>query len=189
MRRECRELFPLHTGFSHPDMHHGMCVTHVPWCMPGSLTSDFLWSQSRGKRSRHSRRMRKPQFYVSGTRSMGYVLHEDEINWKLAICAGNSPVTGEFPSQRPVTRSFGVFFGLRLNKRLSKQSRGWWFETPSRSLWCHSNDLLILIALGHNGLIILYEGLQIDEHKEPYDNIGCLNRPWKYFLRSTIYLS
>ena len=41
----------------------------------------------------------------------------------LALCAGNSPVAGEFPSQRPVTRSFGVFFDLRLNKRLSKQSR------------------------------------------------------------------
>ena len=32
----------------------------------------------------------------------------------LALCAGNSPVTGEFPSQRPVTRSFDVFFDLRL---------------------------------------------------------------------------
>ena len=40
----------------------------------------------------------------------------------LALCAGNSPVYGEFSSQRPVTRSFGVFFGLRLNERLSKQS-------------------------------------------------------------------
>ena len=57
----------------------------------------------------------------------------------LAICAGNPPVTGEFLSQRPVTRSFDVFFDLRLNKRLSKQSRGWWFETPSRSLWYHCN--------------------------------------------------
>ena len=56
------------------------------------------------------------------------------------LCAGNSPVTGEFPSQRPVTRSFDVFFDLRLNKRLSKQSWGWWFETPSRSLWRHCND-------------------------------------------------
>ena len=50
---------------SDPDMHHGTCVTHVPWCMPGSLTSGFLWSRQRGKRSRHSRRMRNPQFYVS----------------------------------------------------------------------------------------------------------------------------
>ena len=40
----------------------------------------------------------------------------------LAICAGNSPVTGEFPAQMPVTRSFDVFFDLRLNKMLSKQS-------------------------------------------------------------------
>ena len=40
----------------------------------------------------------------------------------LANCAGNSPVTGEFPAQRPVTRSFDVFFDPRLNKRLSKQS-------------------------------------------------------------------
>ena len=35
----------------------------------------------------------------------------------LAICAKNSPVTGEFPSQRPVTRSFDVFFDMRLNMR------------------------------------------------------------------------
>ena len=28
----------------------------------------------------------------------------------LAICAGNSPVPGEFPAQRPVTRSFDFFF-------------------------------------------------------------------------------
>ena len=40
----------------------------------------------------------------------------------LAICAENSPVVGEFPAQRPVTRSFDVFFDLRLNNRLSKQS-------------------------------------------------------------------
>ena len=59
----------------------------------------------------------------------------------LAICAGNSPVPGEFPSQRPVTRSFDVFFDLRPNKRLSKQSWGWWFETLSRPLWRHRNDL------------------------------------------------
>ena len=49
--------------------------------------------------------------------------HQMEIfSALLALCAGNSPVTGEFPSQRPVTRSFDVFFDLRLNKR-SKQSR------------------------------------------------------------------
>ena len=60
----------------------------------------------------------------------------------LALCVGNSPVTGEFPSQRPVTRSFDVFFDLRLNKRWSKQPWGWWFEAPSCSLWRHRNDYM-----------------------------------------------
>ena len=59
----------------------------------------------------------------------------------LATCVGNSPVPGEFLAQRPVTRSFDVFFDLRLNKRLSKQWRGWWFETPSPPLWRHRNVL------------------------------------------------
>ena len=58
----------------------------------------------------------------------------------LAFCAGNSPVTGEFSAQRPVTRSFDVLFDLRLNKRLSKQSWGCWFETLSRPLWRHCNE-------------------------------------------------
>ena len=60
----------------------------------------------------------------------------------LALRAGNSPVTGEFPSPRPVTRSFDVFFDLRLNKRLSKQSQGCWVETPSRSWWRHYNVVM-----------------------------------------------
>ena len=47
---------------------------------------------------------------------------------------------GEFPTQRPVTRSFDVFFDLLLNKRLSKQPWGWWFETLSWSLWRHCNE-------------------------------------------------
>ena len=46
-----------------------------------------------------------------------------------AICAGSSPVPGEFSAQRPVTRSFDLFFDLRLNKRLRKQSWDWWSET------------------------------------------------------------
>ena len=50
---------------SDPDMHQGTCVTYVPWCMPGSLTIGFLISRWRRKRSRHSRCMRHPQFYVS----------------------------------------------------------------------------------------------------------------------------
>ena len=63
----------------------------------------------------------------------------------LAICAGNSPVPGEFPTQRPVARSFDVIFDLRLNKRLSKQWRGWWFETLSRPLWRHRNVVQLFL--------------------------------------------
>ena len=68
----------------------------------------------------------------------------------LAICADNSPVSGEFSTQRPVTRSFDVFFDLRLNKRLSKQSWGWWFETLWRPLWRHRNDLRKYYILFHS---------------------------------------
>ena len=53
----------------------------------------------------------------------------------LAIWAGNSPASGEFPAQRPVTLSFDIFFDLCLNKRLRKQLGGWWFETLSRPLY------------------------------------------------------
>ena len=64
----------------------------------------------------------------------------ENISPLMALCVGNSPVTGEFPSQRPVTRSFDALFDLHLlNKRLSKQTWGWWFETPSCSLWRHCN--------------------------------------------------
>ena len=72
--------------------------------------------------------------------------------WKFMITSSNGNIfrvtgplcgkftgPGEFPSQRPVTRSFDVFFDLHLNKCLSKQSRGWRFEMPLRPLWRHCN--------------------------------------------------
>ena len=60
-------------------------------------------------------------------------------SWRKGLVCSAGP--GEFPTQRPVTRSFDVFFDLRLNKRLSKQPWGWWFETPSWSLWRQCNEL------------------------------------------------
>ena len=66
---------------SDPDMHHGTCVTHVSWCVPGSLTSGFLWSRWRGKRSLHFQRMRNPEFYVSGKRPFV----ECVKTWKLIL--------------------------------------------------------------------------------------------------------
>ena len=66
------------------------------------------------------------------------VFHDDAIKWKhfthyWRFCEGNPPVTGGLPSQRPMTRSFDVFFDLRLKKRLNKQSRRWGFETSLHS--------------------------------------------------------
>ena len=55
---------------------------------------------------------------------------------------------GEFPAQRPVTRSFDVFSDLHPNKRLGKQPWGWWFETLSWSLWRQCNDLTLLSLWG-----------------------------------------
>ena len=155
---------------SDPDMLHGTCVTHVPRCMPGSLISDFLWSCWRGKRSRHSRRMRNWQFYVSWYvpwhdvpikqswsiwidrywrttnskhklctlwdawhfyLSITWWRHQiEQFTTLLTLGVENRPVNGyEFPAQRPVMRSFDVFFDLHLEKRLSKQSWGWWLDT------------------------------------------------------------
>ena len=76
--------------------------------------------------------------------------HHQNISALLALCEGNPLVTGVFPSQRPVMRNFCVFFDLPLNKRLSKQSRGRWFEMPSRRLWHYCSgiyDLLLLYLL------------------------------------------
>ena len=67
--------------------------------------------------------------------------HSKSFSALLAVRAGNSPVTGEFPTQRSVTRSFEVFFDLLPNKRLSKQWWGWWFETQSCPLWRHCHDV------------------------------------------------
>ena len=70
------------------------------------------------------------------------VYHDDVIKWKHFLRYWpfvNSPFTGELSAQRPVTRSFDVIFDLRLTEQLSKQSWGWWFETPSPPLRRHFN--------------------------------------------------
>ena len=68
-------------------------------------------------------------------------LSNGNISMLLALREGIPPITGGFNTQRPVTRSFDVFFDLRLNKLLSKQSRYRMFETPWHPLWRHRNDL------------------------------------------------
>ena len=73
--------------------------------------------------------------------STDVISHDDVIKYYGNIFRVTGPLCGdftgpvEFPTQRPVARSFDVIFDLRLNKRLSKQPWGWWLETPSWSLW------------------------------------------------------
>ena len=81
----------------------------------------------------------------------------------LSLCEGNPPATGGFPSQRSVTRSFGVFFDLHLNKWLSKQWRRRWFEMPSHWLWHHCNDIPNAIDLLQR--ILIYLGIYIESVK------------------------
>ena len=69
----------------------------------------------------------------------GFMMTSSNIFRVTGSLCGEFTGPGEFPTQNPVTRSFDVFFDLRLNKRLSKQPWGWWFETPSWSLWRQCN--------------------------------------------------
>ena len=107
-------------------------LKHIPNTLPKSIFRSFgtiqLWFPS-------------ARTAVFTPLSYSWWRHQMEtFSALLAICAGNSPATGDFPAQRLVTRSFDVFFDLRPNKGLSKQSWGWWFDTPSRPLWHQCND-------------------------------------------------
>ena len=67
-------------------------------------------------------------------------LQKETFSALLALCEENLPVTGGFPSQSPVTRSFDVFFPERLIEQTIEML---WLETPSRSLWIHCNEIVI----------------------------------------------
>ena len=74
----------------------------------------------------------------------------------LALCEGNPPVAGVFPSQSPVTRSFGVFSYLSLGKWLSKQSIRRWFKTPSHLGWHHCNGIHHSMQLANHSIWPLF---------------------------------
>ena len=67
----------------------------------------------------------------------------------LALCAGNSPVAGEFPSKRPVTRSCGVFFDLRVNK-------GWVNNRGAGDLRRYRTHYDLIVKLGKTFHITLW---------------------------------
>ena len=114
---------------------------HGCWC-PGSLSRKGICSDSINLYAKY---LKMPLSLIwkeiNHVRPAWWRHQMEPFSALLAICAGSSPVPGEFPAQRPVTRSFDVSFDLHLNTGLSKQSRGWWFETPSSSLWRYRNVL------------------------------------------------
>ena len=105
-------------------------------------------------------------YRVSIYNNMPWWCHQMEtFSESLALCGGNSPVTGEFPTQRPVTQSFDVFYDLRLNKWLSKQWWGWWFVTPSYSVESPS-----MVDPQWN---IWYRGSKWNLHTVCWSAVGC----------------
>ena len=131
---------------NHTQLFHQLiiyiCLHYLPWCNAAWLTHQ-----------RHSWRTRYHEHLVWWPRfDRSLVLQQLSVyflvtQWRhqtgtlsalLDLCAGNSPVT-----EWPVTRNFDVSFDLRLNKWSIKQSLGWWFETPSRSLWRQCNDITL----------------------------------------------
>ena len=72
------------------------------------------------------------------------------------------------PFTKPVTRSCDVFFDLRLNKRLSKHLRRWWYETPSRSLWRHGDGFLRRLMLMPYTMITSWQGNSFRIHDRAF---------------------
>ena len=141
--------FPPPPQVRDPDMHLGTCVTQVPWCMPGSLTWVFLWSWWRGKRSRHSRRMRNPRFYVSGKRCMivylGYFslapFHRYEIIYNEHIVVPQPHAAYEFCLYRTsisvakhgsiaYLSIFNIIGHISSFESFKQSGDSWAFETP-----------------------------------------------------------
>ena len=79
----------------------------------------------------------------------------------LSLCAGNSPATVNSPHRGQWRGTLMFFFDLRRNKRFSKQPWGWWFKTPSWSLWRQCNEQNVLLTLTSMSLYIYM-------HIDPY---------------------
>ena len=121
-----------------PDIFNLKGLTHnnyAFWCSQMAMVALYI----RGTPLRYISSLRHIRAILVG-RLIMMTSSNGNISALLAICAGNSPLSGEFPAQRPVTRGSDVYFDLHLNKWLSKQWWGWWFETLSHPLWRHCSD-------------------------------------------------
>ena len=123
-------------------LYTGLFVFYV-WIEPNQNTNSVFIYCAVPRENSATENKQVISTYSPGTTCIKTRFMMTSSNWNIFRVTGplcgefNGP--GEFPPQRPVTRSFDVFFDLRLNKRLSKQPWGWWFETPSWSSWRHCN--------------------------------------------------
>ena len=139
--------------FSHTFLSMKIVLTALFYCMIWQVTQKDLGAVSilmyrpANKGSHHLKFVMKIPYpvrlslYWDGAPVPWWRHRMETFSALLAICAGNSSVSGEFPTQRPVTRNFDVFFDLCPNEWLSKHSWGWWLETQSSPLWRHNNAL------------------------------------------------
>ena len=173
MRRECRERFPCHwlqwkPLVRDPDMHHDTCVTHVPWCMSESLThggGEDLWDMclelsdcsvifqvSQQQWSWRLYQITAP-YNNFNTPIMIWWRHQmGTFSTLLAFARGihRSPVNSPHKGQWRGASMFSLICAL--NKQLSKQYWGWWFEMPLRPLWRRCNGGLkktVVLSTSH----------------------------------------
>ena len=160
--------FEIDNGCHRISQHWCRCheaVSHcLNQCWPGSMSPWHVASPGHTKLTHFDL---LPHKFIMTNKSHFSVMHDfSSMTWwhhqmetfsaLLALCAGNSLVSGEFPAQRLVTWTFDVFSGLRLNTRFSKQSWGRWFGMLSCSLWRNCNDvwMIIEIELCWNSVIV-----------------------------------
>ena len=105
----------------------------------------------------------------------------------LVLCAGSSPVTGGFPTQRPVTWSFDVFFDLHQNKLLSKQLWGWWFEMLLCPSWRRSNESWVPAVLEACG-VNLYKICFLFKKKKKKNDTFPLCLQWAGWITFNVQL-
>ena len=157
---------------------------YVPYGHSVQMAAPFVWlTQVTRSEAENDKHTNKDKVWYSNGQKTAIGLwwrHQMEtFSALLAPGAGNSPVSGEFPAQRPVTRSFDVFFDLHLNKRWNKQSWGWWFETILSPFWRHCYVIHTMMSFTLPWSVLISKWLTIHNLRILWDTIYC-NLTWKH---------
>ena len=126
-----------------------------------SRYSGCRWSGHAKGRARNSHHLVEVHCSHYGNQRNVMTSSNGSISCVTGPLCGEFTGQGEFPSQRPVTRSFDVFFDQRLSKRLNNSCTHRWFETPSWLLWLHCNECGPCLALLFSHLNLAGEWLSV----------------------------